>query len=121
MSAQNLYGTTRQGQPFVSAKVIEIYLLRVLFEAQGSHLQAEDAIERIFNLIGHLFTEADYEGVGEENVERWRNNVFFSRLHLANDGLVIPHGQAPISHWELTEAGMEEAYTTWVGSESKAA
>jgi hypothetical protein len=110
-----VYGETRQGEPFVSVKIIEIYLLRVLFEADNSQLQSDEAMDRIHALIGHLFTEADYATV-EGNVERWRNNVLFARLALANDGLIIPYRQAGLGHWELTDAGIEEAYNVWADS-----
>lgn len=112
-----IYGTTQNGQPFVSARFIEIYLLRVLFEAEGCFLLSHEAMDRIEDLIGDKFTEADYETIGD-GVLRWKNNVLFARLTLANDGLIRPFGDAPHGHWELTDAGMEEAYEVWADSKA---
>jgi len=112
-----IYGTTREGQPFIPAKMMEIYLLRVLLEAQGGFLQSHEAMDRIFDLIGSQFVEADYDTIGDD-VLRWKNNVLFARLALANDGLLRPFGDAPHGHWELTEAGLQEAYDVWADSKA---
>jgi len=112
-----VYGETRSGQPFVPTQIMEIYLLRVLFEAQGSFLQSYEAMDRIFDLIGDAFTDADYETIGD-GVLRWKNNILFARFHLAEEGLIRPFGDAPHGHWELTEAGMEEAYNVWVDAKA---
>ena len=49
-----VYGTTREGQPFVPAQIIEIYLLKVLFEAENCTLQSHDAMDRIEYVIDEL-------------------------------------------------------------------
>jgi hypothetical protein len=112
-----LYGTTRKGRPFTSAKIIEVYLLRVLFEALGCYLRSYEAMDRIYSLLNGKLTEADYEDVGD-GVQRWKNNVLWARLQLANEGLIKPFGDSPRGWWELTEAGMEEAYRVWAEDEA---
>lgn len=111
------YGTTRQGEDFTSEPVMQIYLLRVLFESKGNCLSSHEAMDRIFDLIGDRFTDADYETIGD-GVLRWKNNVLFARLNLANEGMIVPFGLAPHGHWELTDAGIEEAFNVWADSKA---
>jgi len=80
----------------------ELPLLRYLVE-QGGHAATRDAIKAVGEALGDKITEHDRELLKSSGKIRWQNRVQFSRLRLAERGLISR--DSPVGLWEITEEG----------------
>jgi restriction system protein len=99
-------GTSPGGRMMPPQKTIWAAILQALEDA-GGRAAANDVVDRVGQLIGHLFPPAAHERDAHGCV-RWRHRVHWERFRLVERGLLS--STSPYGVWEISEEGRQ-----WLG------
>jgi len=82
--------------------------LLVSLLALGGEATKKDALDKMYEIFGHLLTPIDLTPPDTRpNEPRWRNSTAYERIKLIDHGILKPKSQTGI--WKLTELGFREA------------